>query len=379
MAKDIPGRTIVKEIKYPIYATESYLEKILDTLPRIIKGDDPLNPEWVSTPIYEIDLSPLGIDMSIYVKDESDKKSNPTGTFKDRRAHENGPVLYRSWAEQLWNQHLNGRLRNIPIPRLSEISAGNAGNSQAVMNQKFDLPPEKVLLDINIRKEILDELTKKHLDIYLAPLDINIFSNKREAYTPDQIRLLTNNENGHDVTSSNIINKHKDYYDWHVHEAFNKKPDEIYMPYGSGELFSNYLTWQRETWKNGIAEKDKRLLVSPEDAINIDIFAAEPRNVMHSIADKLTGEKPFIHYHENDIKGAKILGQTGKNTDACKFDDTPYLSQAHKIMNDARINTELSAAAGLALFLQRYETGKIDPSKKHLIINTGKGVNGYKK
>ena len=75
--------------------------------------------------------------------------------------------------------------------------------------------------------------------------------------------------------------------------------------------------------------------------------AAEPRNVMHSIADKLTGEKPFIYYPENDIIGAKNFGQTGKNTDVYKFDDNPYLSQAHKIMNDAGINTELSLSISL--------------------------------
>jgi len=364
-------RVIVQEIEYPGFMTKALLDEWLDMLP-IAGPDDPNHPEWNATPVYELDLTPFGYNAVVYVKDESDKRSNQTGTLKDRRSWELGPIWYRAYADNLWRARLNGSLRRTSMPRLDDLTAGNAGTAEAVINEIYNLPPPKLLLDIRTPEERLEKLKKLRADIYLADLSTNIFTGNRESYTPKQIRILTNNKNGHDITSSRIVDPHKQYYDWHGHEAFNENPDEIYVPFGSGELFDNYITWQRETALNGERKKDVRLRVNPEDVARMSILAAEPRRVMTSKADKLTGQKPFRYYSENDLQGMRAFSFTGKDTGIYSVPEEK-IKLAYEIMS-RHFNCEVSAAAGLALYLQRYETGKIDPAKKALIINTGKGV-----
>ena len=366
------GRTIVQEIEYPEVVNPQYLEQMLDTLP-IIGDDDPKDPEWRATPIHEVDLTPFGYDAKIYVKDEADKRSNPTGTFKDRRAHENGPVRYSRFFRNLWKRRLQMTGQKIAIPRFSNLTAGNAGRAQAVMNERFGLPPEKLLLDIATPEARINQLMQLHADIYLAPLDSNIFTGKDGPYTPQQILKLTNNVDGHDITSSRIIDPQKDYYDWHWHEIFNESPDEVYGPYGSAEWFANGMTWQKET-ANNIAgpSLDARLRVDPKIVLDISIFAAEPEDIEDSEADKLTGMKPFVFYRDNDVQGMKALKMTGADTGKYSVSEG-YLHFAHSILSRF-VDCEVSAAAGLALFLKRYDQGLTDPRKKVLIVNTGKGI-----
>ena len=370
----LESRIVVKETEFPEFMTRDYVEEILDRTPQI-GPDDPKNPEWQETPVPSLNLGPHGCkfggqDAIVHIKDES---ANPYGLLKARKHHELWPVQYRAFAENLWRQKLNGHTESIAMPRLTLITSGNDGIVAAKTSEQYNLPPVKLLLDVNTPRERIEELKKlNHADIYLAPLQVNIFTGNIEPYTPRQIRILTNNTPGHDVTSSRMVSPHRDFYDWHWHEIFNENPDEVYGSFGSGEWFANGLTWQRETAINGLEKKDVRLRTQPDQVTRVSILAAEPYHIMDSQADKLTGQKPFIYYGENDIKGMKTFNFTGKETEVCAVSEK-YIKQAYDIMSQ-HFATEPSAAAGLALYLQRFEAGLIDPRRKILVVNTGRGI-----
>src|SRR3989344_7122719 len=363
----LDDRIILKEIPFSSHFGRDYLELLLDTLPKSRKND-PSRPEWRPTPIIPLDLQPFGYTL-VHIKDESDVRSNPTGTFKDRRAYENGPILFRAIAERAWSAH-----SEIDVPRLTDISMGNIAFAQAYMNERYGLPPPKLLLDSRTPPDKLQRLQQLRADIYLAPFDINVFTGKSEPYTAEQIRTLTNNSNGHDATSTRLLQPQRNWYDQHVHEAFNffQRDGEIYVPHGSGDLFANYVTWQMITGLHGAAKKDIRLRVHPSVVASLDILGAMPSETK-SNADKLTGHMPFTYYSANDILGLRQFGFTGQETGVYRIPED-YVAYAAEIMIQTGIKTEPSASIGLGLFMWRYDHGLIDKKKTVLIVNTGKGM-----
>ncbi len=357
-------RIVVREIEHPQLMNSELLDKFC-SIP-VLSENDPKNPEWIETPIVEADLSKFGYDCLVFIKNEADKNSNPTGTIKDRAAWE-AATLYRDFGLRLhkYKQASDASINNNIVPRLTIISAGNFGFSFAKMFEKYGLPPVKLLLDWSISKEIVEKLKTTNTEIYLADL-------KKEALNPEKIKQLTNNKNGIEITSIMAIEPQAIFYDWHVHESFNFKPNEIYVPYGSGRLMENYLTWQYRTARGSInLYNDPRLKVPAEEVSSINILGAEPENT-NSIAEKLTKSfNPFALFKDQDISALSQLLYTGPSTGVYKVSEGKIL-EAFSIMNHF-VDAEYSACAPLALFLQRYEERKIDPRKKVLIINTGNG------
>ncbi|MBI2129247.1 hypothetical protein HYU07_03320 [Candidatus Woesearchaeota archaeon] len=349
---------VIKELEYPLVMDWKLVEKWADKIP-IFSENDPKNPEWKATPVKQLE----GCE-NVFVKDESDIRSNPTQTIKDRMAWEL-TALFRDYARGLYLKKksglVNGNIGSLVVPRLTYVTAGNVGRSVSNMFEKFELPPMKLLVDSYILTERLETLKGLHADIYRADLS-------KKPLTAGDIKRLTNNENGIDITSVMIIEPNAVFYDWHVHEAFNECPDEIYVPYGSGRLMENYLTWQTRNARN----KDPRLKIPLEKLTGISILGAEPEQ-KRSIADKLTKNyNPFIIFDDQDFLALKTLEFTGKNTGVFKVSEE-RIKQAYQILSQY-CNTEPSAAAGLALYLQRFDEGKINPRNKALIINTGKGI-----
>jgi len=357
--------TIVKEVEYPELMDWSLVERFADGIP-CFNQDDPKNPEWKPTPVIELDLTSQDYGV-VYVKDESDKRSNPTGTIKDRAAWELA-TLFRDWARSLYfrKNQVNENVGNIVVPRFSIITAGNVGRSVSNMFQGFGLPPMKLLVDASVTPERLEVLKKLYADIYLVDL--------KEQLTPEKIRALTNNKDGIDITSVMSIEPNAVFYDWHVHEAFNQAPDEIFVPYGSGRLFENYLTWQQRTIRSDANnKKDPRLKISAGRVASMSILGAEPVK-QNSIADKLTKSfNPFVIFKDQDISALIHLAFTGASTGVYKVSEE-RIRQAYEFLTSKGITTEPSACAGLALYLQRYDQDKIDPRKKILVVNTGKGI-----
>jgi hypothetical protein len=353
---------IIQEIPYPEVMDWELVERWADGIP-VFSDNDPDQPEWRRTPTCTIDLASEGYG-TVHVKDESDQRSNPTRTIKDRPAWELS-TIFRDHARGLYllkkEGLLNGNIGSLPVPRLSYITAGNVGKAVSESFKRFGLPPMKLLVDKDMPTERLAKLRELYADIYMADLS-------KEELTPEDIKMLTNNDGGIDITSVAVIEPNAVFYDWHVHEAFNEGADEIYIPYGSGRLMENYLTWQCRNARC----KDPRLRIPVGRLINISVLGAEPEQA-DSAADKLTKHyNPFILFDDHDISALQRLSFTGKNTGVNHVSEE-RIQQAYKLMS-RYCDTEPSASAGLALYLQRWDEGKVDLDDKVLVVNTGKGI-----
>lgn len=357
-------RLVVKEIYFPVLNWD-LIERWADEIP-VFSENDPTHPEWKSTPVIPLDLSSESYGL-VYIKNEADLKSNPTGTFKDRMAWEI-TALHRDYARGLMlkKKYIDGNVEEQSVPRITLITNGNAGTSLAYFFKKYGLPPPKLLVSRDISKENLESLKGLYTDIYMADLE-------EKSLTPEEIKRLTNNENGLDITSTFILQPELIFYDWHVHETFNESPDEIYVPYGSGRLMENYLAWQERTMRNDAGNKDPRLKIPVGKVVSMDILGAIPEE-KDSSANLLTpAYNPFNIFDDNDLSALINLSWTGKNTGIYKVREE-RIREAYSIMNRNGIPTSPSGAISLGLYLQRYEEAKIDPTKKSLVVNTGQGI-----
>lgn len=206
----------------------------------------------------------------------------------------------------------------------------------------------------------------EHANIYLFDL-------RDRRLTPEDIKRLTENEDGIDITSVRSLEPHLVFYDWFAHEAFNEDPDEIYVPYGSGRIFENLLAHQERSVRNDTnGRKDPRLKIPLSRLVNMNILGAEPEKE-DSVADKLTARfKPFRMFDDHDIGAVRSLLFTGENTGVYRVSEE-RINQAHRLMS-REFETGPSASAGLALYLDRFEKGEVNPNKKVLVVNTGKEI-----
>src|SRR3989339_493861 len=141
------NRAVIKEIEHPTRLDWILVEKWADGIP-CFSEDDPSHPEWRATPTFPLDLSSEGYGVA-YVKDEADETSNPTRTIKDRATWEL-TCLFRDYARALYLKkkegELNGNIGSLRVPRLSLITAGNAGRSISNMFERYGLPPIKLVV-----------------------------------------------------------------------------------------------------------------------------------------------------------------------------------------------------------------------------------------
>src|SRR3989344_885290 len=315
-------RIVVAERNYPLMLSWELVEQFADGIPAHMHSDRARNGwAWTITPVVPVDLQQEGFG-TVYIKDES---QNPTGTIKDRAAWEL-TALYRDFARALYlKQKGKGRIEQ-PVPRLSCITAGNVGRAVSEIYRRFGLPPMKLLVDISVSPERLQILRGLHADIYMADLGRNVFEKDddkvKRPYTAQEIKLLTNNVKGIDITSVMALEPWAVFYDWHVHEAFNENAAEIYVPYGSGRIWENYLTWQQRTIRNdATGRRDTRLQVSAEKVIAMSILGAEPE-VLNSKADKLTKSfNPFALFDDQDARALNALSFTGQHTGVYKVSE----------------------------------------------------------
>jgi len=361
-------RNIVKEIEYPSTLNPELVDKWGDGIP-VYSEADPNSPEWKETPVVSLDLTSEGFG-EVHIKNEADRTSNPTGTIKDRAAWELA-TLYRDYARALYLKMRAGvlsreALAQTPVPRLSVLTAGNEGTAVAECFKQYDLPPPKLIVSQGLKDQIMKSLTSLRADIYTVNLSREL--------TGEDIKILSNNKGGVDITSARAIEPSSVFYDWHVHESFSQNPNRIYVPYGSGRLMENYLVWQARTARNDIpGQRDPRLKTSTQKVISIDILGAEPTE-LNSQADKLTAPfKPFLLFRDEDINTLVNLSFTGKHTGIEKVSEAE-IELARQFFDQHRIDAEPSAAAGFGLYLKHYKAGLIDKSEKILIVNTGKGL-----
>lgn len=352
-------RLVIKETPYPQWMSWELAERWA-SIPRYSEND-PTDPEWRATPTVPLQL-PDGD--TVHVKDESDPRSNPNRIAKDRPCWER-VCDYRDYGQGLVAQRgrINGAIEKIPVPRLSLLTATNAGYAMATWLARFSLPPLKMIIDGSTPQSVISAFDDLEIDIYQVD-----FSER--ALNGRELQAISNNSGGIELTSERVLEPQARSYDWQFHESANEEPAHIFLQYGSGTMFENYITWQQRNLRMALAGgADPRLRIGAEALSRISIIGVEPE-MAESKADKLTAPfKPFTLYREPDFDAIKSLQMTGPLTGICQVPES-LIEEAYEIMREQFL-TSPSGAAGLAGYLMLRQQGVFDPNKKSLVINTG--------
>jgi threonine synthase len=362
-------RVLAREIPFQERLSFKLLEQWAEEIPWYPEND-PEHKEWIETPVLRLDLSEYGYG-KVLVKDES---VNPTGTIKDRPAWEI-TALYRDFARLIYMRYISGDLsrRDIEamvVPRFSIITSGNEGRALADMFKRFGLPPVKLMVGAGASESQVGCFMDLEADVYLVDLDSQVLS-------AGDIRVLTNNVSGIDLTSVRAFYPEIVFYDWHVFEVLNEVPKNIFIPFGAGKLGSCYLYWQKNIVHGGIMGevRDPRLKVHVDfrDVMRMNVMCAEPESYP-SVADKLSAPfKPFRIFSDSDFDALTKLGFTGGKSGIYGVSEE-YLARAFDVLRREGVSCEPSATAGLALYMQQYDEGMLDRIGTSLIVNTGKGM-----
>ena len=293
-----------------------------------------------------------------WLKDES---INPTGTHKDRMAWE----IYL-WYENEIKRQINSPEGKIALKSLSLISTGSAAYAIQDLLSKKGLPNLRVLMDRGTNKELINSLQEKDCKIYLCDLDSTALNSK-------EILEKTDNINGIDITYGREFDALRViYYDWLSYEVLNQNPDWVFIPFGTGDLFTNVISTNSREMDKKVASK--RFFGNKQILSKCNFIGAANNR-------KSSKMKMLYSAFQNkaiDTMNRKITNLIEKShcskTSRVIVVKEKYLDSAIEIAEYFALNFEPSAISGLGLFLQLSDNNDIHikSNEKVIFINTGK-------
>lgn len=315
--------------------------------------NDPSKPEFPPRPFYEprfpasqtFQIEVPGFT-NVWVKDES---TNPTGTHKARMA---------------WEVLIKAKRYNI-----KEVSIISSGSAAAAIQHFFNLfkvnTRLKVLMDHRISSTIKESLRQMGCEVYETDLS-------NQSFTGKEIKELTNNKEGIDITYREILDRYNDnYYDWLSYEVLNENPSYCFVPFGTGDLFINILIIAEREFNNRIYKHDPRFLGDIQKISRCYFMGATTRDA-NSRMDKLFSYYlPSLDDYQFYINSL-IQNQRIGNLSGILDVDENFVSEALEIAKKHNIRCEPSGIAGLALLLQMRD--ELPGDEKMLIINTGSTI-----
>lgn len=315
--------------------------------------NDPSKPEFPPRPFYEpkfpasdtVKIEVPGFT-NVWLKDES---TNPTGTHKARMA---------------WEVVIKAKRYNV-----KEISIISSGSAAAAIQHFFNLykvnTKLKVLMDHRISKQIKDSLRKMGCEIYETDLS-------SQSLTGKQIKELTNNKEGIDITYREILDRYNDnYYDWLSYEVMNQNPAYCFVPFGTGDLFVNILIIAEREFNNRIYKHDPRFLGDIQKISKCNFLGATTRDANSSMDKLFSYYLPSLDDYQFYINSLIQNGRIGNLSGILEVDEN-FMGEALDIAKKHNIRCEPSGVAGLALMLQMRD--ELPRDEKILIINTGSTI-----
>jgi len=279
----------------------------------------------------------------VWLKDES---TNPGGTHKARMAWE---VVIKA--------------KRYQIKEISLISSGSAAIAIQNFFNLFGVSTLlKVLVDHRMKPEIKQSLVDIGCKVYETDLSAKPLTGK-------EIKDLTDNHTGIDITYREILDRYSDnYYDWLSYEILNESPSHCFIPFGTGDLFINVLIIAEREYNNRIFKHDPRFRGNMNVISKCNFFGATSHNA-NTRMDKLfsyylPSMKDYNDYLNSMIENARI-GSSSGILDV----EEEFLEEAMEIARGQGIRCEASGIAGLALLLQL--RNDIPHDDKILIVNTG--------
>jgi len=315
--------------------------------------NDPSKPEFPPRPFYEPKFpasNTFQIDVpgftNVWLKDES---TNPTGTHKARMA---------------WEVLIKAKRYNI-----KEVSIISSGSAAAAIQHFFNLykvnTKLKVLMDLRINKEIKESLRNMGCEVFETDLSA-------QSLTGKEIKELTNNKEGIDITYREILDRFNDnYYDWLSYEVLNENPSYCFVPFGTGDLFVNILIIVEREFNNRIYRHDPRFLGDIQKISQCNFMGATTRDA-NSRMDKLFSYYlPSLDDYQFYINSLIQNNRIGHLSGILDVDEN-FIEEALEIAQKHNVRCEPSGVAGLALLLQMKD--ELPRDEKMLIINTGSTI-----
>jgi hypothetical protein len=315
--------------------------------------NDPSKPEFPPRPFYEPRFpasNTFRIEVpgftNVWLKDES---TNPTGTHKARMA---------------WEVLIKAKRYNI-----KEVSLISSGSAAAAIQHFFNLykvnTKLKVLMDHRINADIKQSLRAMGCEVFETDLS-------KESLTGKEIKELTNNKEGIDITYREILDRFNDnYYDWLSYEVLNEDPAYCFVPFGTGDLFINILIIVEREFNNRIYRHDPRFQGDIQKIAQCNFMGATTRDA-NSRMDKLFSYYlPSLDDYQFYINSLIQNDRIGNLSGILDLDEN-FIEEALEISRKHSIRCEPSGIAGLALLLQMKE--ELPRDEKMLIINTGSTI-----
>ncbi len=348
--------------KKEIHKIDAKLETTYKRI-RIPSNNNPEQPEFPPMPFYKPSfpasrtyrINVPGFS-NVWMKDES---TNPTGTHKDRLAWE-VVIKYKSLIEGLKYTDQGS------LPQMSLISSGSAAIAIQHLFNLFSIPTSlKVLADKKLNPKIKEDITRIGCELYECDLSSRLL-------TSDDIKELTNNYNGIDITYREVLDPASDnYYDWLSYEIVREKPDFCLIPFGTGDLFINVLNIVKQEYFNSFLSKHDPRFMSDTVSLSKCHFLGASSNDPNTRLDKLFSYYlPSANAFNKYIHELKDEYRCVGNMTNYYFVDEKYVAEAMNIADKQGIKYEPSGIAGMALLLQKRE--EIPYDAKILIVNTGK-------
>lgn len=324
--------------------------EVLDDL-SIPSFNNPDKPEFPPRPFFTprfpasrtIPLAVPGFT-NVWLKDES---TNPTGTHKSRMA---------------WEVVIKAKRYN--IKEISLISSGSAAVAiQHFFNLYRDSTVLKVLVDQRLKPEIKASLRNMGCVVYETDLS-------QKPLTSAEIKALTENTTGIDITYREILDRYNDnYYDWLSYEILNENPQHCFIPFGTGDLFVNVLIIAEREFNNRIYKHDPRFRGDINTISQCNFYGATTRNANSRLDKLFSYHLPSLKDYYDYIHSLIANHRIGRNSAILELEEE-FIEEALVLATDQGIACEPSGIAGLALLLQNRHD--LAPDSKILIVNTGK-------
>jgi threonine synthase len=338
-------KQILEEQNQPAAGADEVIENIL--IPSV---DDPDKPEFPPKPFFtpkfpasetrKIEVPGFS---NVWLKDES---TNPGGTHKARMAWE---VLIK--------------VKRYKIREISLISSGSAAIAiQHFFNLFGATTVLKVLVDRRIKPEIREALIKMGCKVYETDLS-------QKPLTGKEIKELTDNHTGIDITYREILDRYSDnYYDWLSYEILNESPAHCFVPFGTGDLFINVLIIAEREYNNRIFKHDPRFRGDIDVISKCNYYGATSHNASTSLDKLFSYYLPSMKDYNDYLNSLMDNARIGSHSGILDVEEE-FVDEAMSIAKKQGIRCEPSGIAGLALLLQI--RNDIPPDEKILIVNTG--------
>lgn len=362
LPKDLTKRPKPNMPKRGMYS-RAELEAILAAIPVPFTPESrgrpefpPNSPRFPASPIIEI----ANQGFRLLIKDES---VNPTGSHKDRWAWEKLLQYKRDIGELIAKAEHDSTL--IEVPPRSIISAGSAAYALQSLLRAYGLPPLRAVMDTNelrVPPQVVQKLEAIGTKVYRQDLSKFLSSSA--------VLKITKNRKGTDITTRNYEAPFKEkFYDWLICEVLELAPTHIFVPFGSGDLFINFISFLKRQ-KEG-AVKDDRLKFAPDNMDGIHVLGAAAENERTRMHKLYTSHKPDRSKLEEELALLKDQRILGAESGIYEIEDQVVERARGEAPIRESVNAELSGLAGLGLLRKREGELKLDENSLVVVVNTG--------